>query len=62
MDGQLRKRVAAEISGVGRVECPMCGEWWVAGVDRRLNAQYCSRRCVTRAWRARNEAFGERSQ
>lgn len=59
---RLRKRVAAELSGVGRAECPECGATWVAGVDRRSNAVYCSRRCVTRAWRARKETFGERSQ
>jgi hypothetical protein len=62
VDRRLRKRVAAELSGVGRVECPECGERWVAGVDRRSNAVYCSRRCVMRAWRSRNESFGERSQ
>ncbi|OMI36508.1 hypothetical protein SPAR_25861 [Streptomyces sparsogenes DSM 40356] len=58
----MRKRVAAEIGGAGRAECPECGATWVAGVDRRSNAVYCSRRCVTRAWRARKESFGERSQ
>ncbi|ARF73800.1 hypothetical protein B7C62_17155 [Kitasatospora albolonga] len=50
---RLRKRVAAELSGAGRAECPECGAIWVAGVDRRSNAVYCSRRCVTRAWRSR---------
>ncbi|RDG36752.1 hypothetical protein DVH02_18330 [Streptomyces corynorhini] len=61
-DLRLRKRVAAELDGAGRAECPECGTTWVAGVDRRSNAVYCSRRCVTRAWRARKESFGERSQ
>ena len=61
-DRRLRKRVAAELSGNGQAKCPECGATWVAGVDRRSNAVYCSRRCVTRAWRARKETFGERSQ
>ncbi|PWI12612.1 hypothetical protein DI272_43910 [Streptomyces sp. Act143] len=61
-DLRLRKRVAAELGGVGRAECPECGATWVAGVGRRSNAVYCSRRCVTRAWRARKESFDERSQ
>lgn len=59
---RLGKRVAAELSGAGRAECPECGARWVVGVDRRSNAVYCSRRCVVRAWRARKETFGERSQ
>lgn len=62
VDRRLRHRVAAELDGAGRVECPVCGAWWVAGVDRRSDAVYCSRRCVVRAWRARKESFGERSQ
>lgn len=56
---RLRKRVAAELSGVGRAECPECGATWAAEADRRWNAVYCPRRCVTRA---RKETFGERSQ
>lgn len=59
---RLRKRVAAELSGAGRAVCPECGDSWVAGVDRRSNAVYCSRKCVTRAWRARKETFGEWSR
>lgn len=59
---RLRRRVVAELSDEGRAECPVCGASWVAGVDRRSDAVYCSRRCVTRAWRARTEVFGERSR
>jgi hypothetical protein len=59
---QLRKRLAAVQSGADEVECPECGARWVAGVDRRSNAVYCSRRCVVRAWRRRKETFGERAQ
>ncbi|RKN02945.1 hypothetical protein D7319_32390 [Streptomyces radicis] len=48
-DRRLRKRVAAELSGIGLAKCPVCGATWVVGVDRRSNAVYCSRRCVMRA-------------
>ncbi|GAA3502706.1 hypothetical protein GCM10019016_098150 [Streptomyces prasinosporus] len=34
----MRKRVAAELGGAGRAECPQCGATWIAGVDRRSNA------------------------
>jgi hypothetical protein len=47
--------VAAELDGDGLAECLVCGATWVAGVDRRSNAVYCSRRCVMKAWRARKE-------
>lgn len=60
--GRLCKRLAAVQDGSGEVECPECGARWVAGLDRRSNAVYCSRRCVVRAWRRRKETFGERSQ
>ncbi|THA77837.1 hypothetical protein E6U81_34325 [Streptomyces sp. A0592] len=61
-DRRLRRRVMAELNGAGRVTCPQCGTPWVAGVDRRSDAVYCSRRCVMRAGRSRNESFGEQSQ
>lgn len=48
--------------GEGLAECPVCGATWVVGVDRRSNAVYCSRRCVTRAWTARKDSYGERSR
>ncbi|AZS86691.1 hypothetical protein ELQ87_22345 [Streptomyces griseoviridis] len=38
----------------------VCEATWVVGVDRRPNAVHCSRRCVTRAWRAR-EGFVRRT-
>lgn len=59
---RLRKRVAAELDGDGVVKCPVCGATWLAGVDWRSNAVYCSRRCVTRAWRDRKDSYGERSR
>ena len=59
---RLLKRLAAVQGGVDEAECPECGARWVAGVDRRSNAVYCSRRCVVRAWRRRKETFGERAQ
>jgi len=61
-DRRLRKRLAAVRGGAGEAECPECGARWVVGVDRRSNALYCSKRCKVRAWRRRNEPFGERSQ
>lgn len=61
-DRRLRRLTAAVLGGAGEVECPECGARWVAGVDRRSNAVYCSRRCVVRAWRRRKETFGERAQ
>jgi hypothetical protein len=59
---RLRKRLAAVQGETCEVECPECGARWVAGVDRRSDAVYCSRRCVVRAWRRRKEAFADRSQ
>lgn len=59
---RLRKRVAAELDGEGLAKCPACGATWVVGVEWRSNAVYCSRKCVTRAWRARRETYGERSR
>ncbi|TXL83399.1 hypothetical protein EW053_37255 [Streptomyces sp. IB2014 016-6] len=61
-DRRLRKRLAAVQGGAGEVECPECGHRWVAGVDRRSDALFCSARCKVRAWRRRKETFGERSQ
>jgi hypothetical protein len=61
-DRQVRKRLAAVQSGVGEAECPECGARWVASVDRRSTALFCSGRCRVRAWRRRKETFGERSQ
>lgn len=62
MRRRLRKRVAAERSGAGRAECPVCKDTWVVGVDRRPDAVYCSRRCVVRASRARKKTFADQAQ
>ncbi|HBF85399.1 MAG TPA: hypothetical protein DD420_37400 [Streptomyces sp.] len=59
---RLRKRLAAVRDETGMVECPECGACWVAGVDRRSDARFCSRRCVVRAWRKRKDPFADRAQ
>jgi hypothetical protein len=59
---RLRQRLAAVRDGTGEVECPECGARWVAGVDRRSDAVFCSPRCKVRAWRRRAEPFGDQSQ
>ncbi|MFI6603807.1 hypothetical protein ACIBHX_46890 [Nonomuraea sp. NPDC050536] len=40
---------------VGR-RCPSCGVWFAPGVGIRRDARYCSPRCRTAAWRARQHA------
>ncbi|QIP71791.1 hypothetical protein DQ392_27900 [Streptomyces reniochalinae] len=59
---RLRKRLAAVRDKVGLVECPECGARWVAGVDRRSDARFCSRRCVVGAWRKRKDPYADRAQ
>ncbi|MEU9273063.1 hypothetical protein AB0E04_47990 [Streptomyces sp. NPDC048251] len=46
----MRLRTAALERDEGRRVCPVCGAVWVAGVDHRSNAVYCSPRCRRRAW------------
>jgi len=62
VESRLRKRLAAVMDGVGEVECPECGTRWIAGVDRRSDAVFCSTKCKVSAWKRRKEPFGERSQ
>ncbi|QDA10379.1 hypothetical protein FMM49_01210 (plasmid) [Streptomyces rimosus subsp. rimosus] len=57
----LRKRAAAVRDRGCQRTCPQCGTTWVAGVDRRLSAVFCSPRCRTRAWRQRREGFAQPS-
>ncbi|AJE81630.1 hypothetical protein SLNWT_1254 [Streptomyces albus] len=54
--------MAAVRDKVGLVECPECGARWVAGVDRRSDARFCSRRCVVGAWRKRKDPYADRAQ
>lgn len=58
---RVRLRAAALERGQGLRVCPVCSAEWVAGVDHRSNAVYCSAKCRRRAWAARNEAFGQAS-
>lgn len=62
VERRLRRRLAAVQSGVGEGKCRECGARWVAGVDRRFAAVYCSPKCKVRAWRRRNDPFADRSQ
>lgn len=45
----------APFDGV-RARCPECGATWIAGLERRANAIYCSHRCRTRGWRRHNRS------
>ncbi|GAA0838256.1 hypothetical protein ACFQVD_08860 [Streptosporangium amethystogenes subsp. fukuiense] len=40
---------------IGR-HCPVCGAWFVPGVDVRRDTVYDRPRCRTAAWRARQRA------
>src|SRR3954468_18127156 len=41
---RLRQRLAAARDGMGEAECSECGTRWVADVDRRSDAVFCSPR------------------
>ncbi|GGM06385.1 hypothetical protein GCM10010129_57720 [Streptomyces fumigatiscleroticus] len=56
---RIRRRAAAERDGEERRVCPVCEVVWVAGVDHRSNAVYCSAKCRGRAAYARRKAFAE---
>lgn len=58
---RVKLRAAALERDEGRRVCPVCGAVWVAGVDHRRNAVYCSPRCRRRAWAARKEPFAQAS-
>ncbi|KAB2340550.1 hypothetical protein [Actinomadura rudentiformis] len=57
-----KQRVAGNVAAVkddspaARAQCPECGLVWVVGVDHRVEAVFCSRRCKTRARRGRQAA------
>lgn len=56
---RLRVRVI-RAPGSAQARCPECGTVWVAGLERRVDAVYCSPRCRTRGWRRHHKGYSVR--